>query len=212
MATQNIRIATHNLFSKVTGNIDTPEQLGVVLIKSILRSALESKITSEDGKSLVVPIRISIRAMPGDSAIESPTVDCYTECWKVLGQPVFCRNFCVTHQRFAPPTNDESLLAQIKPGPPLLNPELVEPGLRGAILTAATTADAGVLACNAVASAVSSNPGMIRDDGSIEITARATVSLPELVTESSTMDCREMCFSILGHDIFCHEVCHIHLQ
>ena len=206
MVMQNIRVASQNLFSRAAANVDTPGQLGVTLIKSILRSALEHKITSEDGRSLVVPIRISIRPMPGDPAMESAIIDCYTECWKVLGVQVFCRNVCYQHEQFVPPTNDESLVAQIEPGPPLLNPELVEPGLQAAILTAATTADVGFLACGAVASAVNSNQAMIRDDGSFEITARATVSLPELATESNTTDCRSVCFTVLGQEIFCHEV------
>ena len=134
----------HDLVSSVAANVDTPEQLGVVLIKSILRSALQYKITSKDGKSLVVPIPISLRPVRRDRDVGVLLTDCYSECWIVLGQQVYCRTVCTTHKKmFAPPANDESLLAQIKPGPPLLSPELVEPGLQAAILTATTTADVG---------------------------------------------------------------------
>jgi hypothetical protein len=203
----------HKLLGRVAAHVDSTEQLGVVLIKSILRSALQYKITSEDGKSLVVPILISLRPVRPDPATESTTTDCWSECWKVLGQNVYCRTTCVVvdHPTFGPPASDESLLAQIKPGPQLLNPELVEPVLRAAILTAAASADVGVLASNAVASAVRAQPDLIRDDGSVEITARATVSLPELTNAVKT-ECRTTCISILRHDILCHEVCHSHVE
>jgi hypothetical protein len=213
----------HNHFGRAAATVDTPEQLGVLLIKAILRSALEYKITSEDGKSLVVPILISLRPVRRDQHIESggsPTsanailvLDCHGECWYVLGHQVYCRTVCFEsgHKMLAPPVNDESLLAQIKPGPPLLNPELVEPGLQAAILSAATSAEFGVLASNAVASAVRAQPDLIRDDGSVEITARATVSLLERATEVD-FDCKRVCFSILGHDIVCHETCITHVQ
>jgi hypothetical protein len=194
-------------------NVDSPEQLGVLLTKSVLRSALQYKITSEDGKSLVVPIRISLRPLRRDPATETTVVDCYSECWKVFGANVYCKVTCTSGQNpvFAPPADDE-LLAQITPGPPLLNPELVEPRLQRAILTAATSAEVGVLASNAVASAVRDHPELIRDDGSVEITATATVSLPDPTTEVGVEVCTETCWQILGHNIVCHEVCTVHLQ
>jgi hypothetical protein len=178
-----------------------------------LRSALEYKITSEDGKSLVVPIRILLRPVRRDPVAENVFVDCYSECWIVFGQRVYCKTTCMTGTNpvFAPP-GDEELLAQITPGPPLLNPELVEPRLQGAILTAATSADVGVLASNAVASAVSAHPELIRDDGSVEIMAKATVSLPDPTTEVGVEVCTTTCISILAHDVLWHEVCTVHLE
>jgi hypothetical protein len=207
------KASLQHLLSRSATNVDTPEQFGVALIKSVLRSALQYKITSEDGKSLVVPILITVRPLRRDPVAENVFVDCYSECWIVFGQRVYCKTTCMTGTNpvFAPPA-DEKLLAQITPGPPLLNPELVEPLLQRAILTAATSADLGVLASNAVASAVRDHPELIREDGSVEIMAKATVSLPDPTTEVGVEVCTETCWQILGHNIVCHEVCTVHLQ
>jgi len=126
---------------------------------------------------------------------------------------VYCKATCTTgtNPAFAPPA-DEELLAQITPGPPLLNPELVEPRLQEAILTAETSADVGVLASNAVAEAVRDHPDLIRDDGSVELMAKATISLPDPTTEVGVEVCTTTCISILGHDILCKETCTVHLQ
>jgi hypothetical protein len=118
-----LKTSVHNLASRIAANVDTPEQFGVALIKSILRSALQYKITSEDGKSLVVPIRISVRPVRRDPATETVVVDCYSECWIVFGARVICRTICTsgTNPVFAPPA-DEELLAQITPGPTAAQP------------------------------------------------------------------------------------------
>jgi hypothetical protein len=208
-------------FAKLASVASTPEEFGVLFMKTILRSASDNKITSADSKSLVVPFAVTVTPALPEGLGKLETVDCYSTCWKVLGQPVFCITKCTTiHPAVSPgrtPPDDQTLRGLVTPGPPLPNPELVEQRLATSLLRVDSSMEVGIILMNSVLVILSQRADLVGADGSAELTGVARVSLPKFSSgpapaDGYTSECVETCFSILGHDIVCIEHCHARVE
>ena len=210
-----------NPLTKLAYNVDSAEEFGVLFSKAVLRSASATKITTADGKSLVVPFSISMTAGAPSGPDQSDTIECYSSCWKILGHPVICTTKCTTtHPDFAPgraPPDDQTLRGLVTPGPSLRSPEVMQQALSKAILRTSTPMEAGVILLSTALTILSERPDLIGADGSAELTGVATVSLAEATSalgrpSGSSSVCVESCVEIFGYQVYCHEVCHAVIQ
>jgi hypothetical protein len=210
-------------FAQLASTVGTPEQFGVVFMNDVLRSAIADKITSADGKSLVVPFGVTVTPAPTQTSAAGKldTVICNTVCWKILGRQVCCYQDCRTiHPAVAPersPPNDQTLLGLVTPGPSLPNPDLVDQGLLRSLWQAGSSMEAGVVLTNAVYSTLSQRADLIGADGAAQLTGVATISLPQPASsprpaDGYTSECHEICITILGAQVVCLERCHIAVQ
>ena len=205
-------------YAQLASTLTSAEELGVLFMKSILRSAMAHKITSEDGNSLVVPFAVTVT--PASAAGQGPldTIECHSMCWKVFDQEVICYTRCTTIHPDAPtahtPPDDRTLMGLVTPGPPLKNPAPFEQALADSVVRAGTPMEAGIVLMNAVLSSLAKRPDLIGDDGSAQVTGIATVSIPNASTAVSPdySICVEQCVSILGHNVICLEQCHAVIQ
>ena len=69
----------------------------MLFMKKILRSASDTKITSADGKSLVVPFAVTVTRPSHEGLGKLDTVDCVQTCWSCLGHQVFCVSKIYNH-------------------------------------------------------------------------------------------------------------------
>ncbi len=205
-------------YAQLASTLTSAEELGVLFMKSIMRSAMAHKITSEDGKSLVVPFAVTVA--PAAAAGEGPldTILCSTMCWKVFDQEVLCYTRCTTIHPETPaahkPPDDRTLMGLVTPGPPLKNPAPFEQALAGSVVRAGTPMEAGIVLTNAVLSSLAKRPDLIGDDGSAQVTGIATLSMINASTAVSPdySVCVEQCVSILGHNVICLEHCEAVIQ
>ena len=201
-------------YAQLASTLTSAEEIGVLFMKSILRSAMAHKITSEDGNSLVVPFAVTVT--PASAAGEGPldTIECHTLCWKIFDQDVICYTRCTTIHPDAPtahaPPDDRTLMGLVTPGPPLKNPTPFEQALADSVVRAGTPMEAGIVLVNSVLSSLAKRPDLIGDDGSAQVTGIATVSIPNASTAVSSdyNICVEQCVSILDHNVICFEQCH----
>jgi hypothetical protein len=206
-------------FAALASSIDTPEQLGVVLLRSVLDSAVRNKITTADGRNVIVPIAISIQPLPQERAAE--TTRCHSECWKVLGHDVVCRRVCTktleTEEQRHKILSDERLRARVKSGPPLVDSDKFDDVVKRTMLSAATPGEVGIVMANKVAGMLADGTANINDDGSADLEAVALISTREhdvsttedgargvVVTRSI---CTQVTIQILGIDVLTHETC-----
>ena len=191
----------------------------MLFMKRILRSASDNKITSADGKSLVVPFAVTVTPASAEG-LRKPeeTIDCHRNCWSVLGQEVFCITKCTkTYPQVAPgrtPPDDQTLRGLVTPGPPLPNAKLVEQRLATSLLRVDSPMEAGIILMNSVLAILSQHADLVGADGSAQLTGVARVSLrPKFSsgparTDGLSYQCVETCVSVLGHDILCFQQCH----
>lgn len=197
-------------FLSLSTTVDSPEQLGVTLMQAIFSSALKTKITSEDGRKLVVPIGIAITPLTdpharGDVEVE----ECHSSCWKVLGHNIICRKVCLrsleADERHGG-LSDATLRARVKSGPPLENSEDTDAVLTQGMLSASTASEAGILVSNALIRMLADGTAPINDDGSANIEAIASITVGKRQGTLSKK-CASTTIQILGIDVLTYETC-----
>lgn len=206
------------LFVALSSAANTPEEFGVLFTKTILRSASDNKITSADSKSLLVPFAVTVTPASSQGFGKTESIECYTSCWKVLGQPVFCVTKCLKIQNPELPhrahADDQTLKGLVRPGPPLPKPEAVEKSLATSLLRVSSPMEAGIILMNSVLVILSQRADLVGADGSAELTGVVKVSFSAGAHSNGglTYQCVETCYSVLGHEILCYEQCHAKVE
>lgn len=200
----NDALIRRKAFSNIAATIETPEQLGVTLMTAVHSTASKTKITSEDGQNLLVPI--DIRITPENDIHADIQTDCHSECWKVLGHDVFCRKKCVaveTPDGRHKSLSDSALLARVKSGPPLANADDFDAVLSKGAITAGSASEAGIILSNAIARMLADGSAPINEDGTAHIECLASISVAKTLLKR----CTSTTYQILGFDVVSYETC-----